>query len=114
MLRIACRPVVDRLISFFEQGQKPYVCELCNGRFTQHVHLKLHKRGHLDSRPFSCHACKKTYISSSSLRSHWKTTNCPPNPSGFDNFMQLNSDHEIDNEIDHEIDVDVDIENEIY
>lgn len=32
----------------------------------------------------------------------------------IDNFMHLNSDHEIDNEIDHdhEIDVDVDIENE--
>ncbi|KAK4337205.1 hypothetical protein RND71_043304 [Anisodus tanguticus] len=27
-------------------GQKPYVCDLCNGRFTQHVHLKLHRRMH--------------------------------------------------------------------
>ena len=91
-------------LNFSILGQKPYVCELCNGRFTQHVHLKLHKRGHLDSRPHQCQECKKTYISSSSLRSHWKTTNCKP--AAIDSFMQMNSDHEID------VDVDVDIENE--
>lgn len=87
-------------------GQKPYVCNICDNKFTQHVHLKLHKRGHSEERPHQCGNCKKTYISASSLRSHWKQTNCPPNPMMIDNFMQLNSDHEID--------VDVDIENECY
>jgi len=85
-------------------GQKPFICDICTARFTQHVHLKLHRRSHTEERPFSCNQCSKTYISPSSLRSHFKTSNCNPN-AVLQDFMHLSSD---------EIDVDVDIENEIY
>ncbi|XP_037082426.1 PR domain zinc finger protein 1-like [Pollicipes pollicipes] len=57
-------------------GQKPYACEMCPSRFTQHVHLKLHRWLHTNERPFSCYSCNKHYISTSGLRSHWKTTPC--------------------------------------
>jgi hypothetical protein len=59
-------------------GQKPYLCEKCNMRFTQYVHLKLHRRLHNNERPFVCSSCNKSYISASGLRTHWKTTACQP------------------------------------
>ena len=59
-------------------GQKPYSCDKCSARFTQFVHLKLHKRLHSNERPFTCSKCEKSYISASGLRTHWKTTACDP------------------------------------
>ncbi len=59
-------------------GQKPYSCDKCDNRFTQYVHLKLHKRLHSNERPFTCGSCSKSYISASGLRTHWKTTTCKP------------------------------------
>ena len=59
-------------------GQKPYVCDICPSRFTQFVHLKLHKRLHTNERPFTCQTCNKKYISASGLRTHWKSTTCKP------------------------------------
>ena len=61
-------------------GQKPYGCDKCSARFTQYVHLKLHKRLHNNERPFVCGSCNKSYISASGLRTHWKTTACTPSP----------------------------------
>ncbi len=59
-------------------GFKPYGCDSCSARFTQFVHLKLHKRLHSNERPFICGQCAKSYISASGLRTHWKTTACRP------------------------------------
>ncbi len=59
-------------------GYKPYSCDSCHSRFTQFVHLKLHKRLHSNERPFICGSCAKSYISASGLRTHWKTTACKP------------------------------------
>ena len=33
-------------------GEKPFACKLCNAKFTQFVHLKLHRRLHANDRPF--------------------------------------------------------------
>jgi uncharacterized Zn-finger protein len=61
-------------------GTKPYACDRCTAKFTQFVHLKLHKRLHNNERPFCCSTCNKAYISASGLRTHWKTTSCKPSP----------------------------------
>lgn len=62
-------------------GTKPYQCDRCTCKFTQFVHLKLHKRLHTNERPFICGTCSKSYISASGLRTHWKTTaTCTPTP----------------------------------
>lgn len=67
-------------------GDKPFPCDLCTCRFTQYVHLKLHIRLHRNERPFNCR-CGKAYISSSGLRTHWKTTvSCTPTPEDLDNM----------------------------
>ena len=61
-------------------NDKPYSCDKCPQTFTQHVHLKLHRRLHNNERPFICSQCNKSYISASGLRTHWKTTSCEPSP----------------------------------
>uniref|UniRef100_T1H5L4 C2H2-type domain-containing protein n=1 Tax=Megaselia scalaris TaxID=36166 RepID=T1H5L4_MEGSC len=63
----------------YMQEKKPYACDLCPQKFTQFVHLKLHKRLHTNDRPYVCKGCDKKYISASGLRTHWKTTSCKPN-----------------------------------
>ena len=67
-------------------GDKPFPCDLCTCRFTQYVHLKLHIRLHRNERPFNCR-CGKAYISSSGLRTHWKTTaSCSPTQEDLENM----------------------------
>ena len=67
-------------------GDKPFPCDLCTCRFTQYVHLKLHIRLHRNERPFNCR-CGKAYISSSGLRTHWKTTaSCTPTQEDLENM----------------------------
>ena len=67
-------------------GDKPFPCDLCTCRFTQYVHLKLHIRLHRNERPFNCR-CGKAYISSSGLRTHWKTTaSCSPSQEDLENM----------------------------
>ena len=41
---------------------KPYSCDVCAAKFTQFVHLKLHKRLHANERPYACGQCGKKYI----------------------------------------------------
>ena len=43
-------------------GEKPFHCRMCPAKFTQFVHLKLHKRLHTNERPFECPKCSKKYI----------------------------------------------------
>ncbi|XP_023233981.1 zinc finger protein 470-like [Centruroides sculpturatus] len=37
--------------------EKPYVCDICEERFTQDGSLKTHKRLHSKERPFKCKVC---------------------------------------------------------
>ena len=70
-------------------GDKPFPCDLCPCRFTQYVHLKLHIRLHRNERPFNC-KCGKAYISSSGLRTHWKTTAaCKPTQHDIENMNKV-------------------------
>lgn len=52
---------------------------MCPAKFTQFVHLKLHKRLHTRERPHKCAHCHKSYIHLCSLKVHLKG-NCPVAP----------------------------------
>ena len=80
-------------------GEKPFQCKLCPAKFTQFVHLKLHKRLHTNERPYECPKCSRKYISASGLKTHWKTSNCLPADSNVD-LAIIDSDQELDSSLD--------------
>ena len=55
-----------------------FLFQLCPAKFTQFVHLKLHRRLHTNERPYECPKCNRKYISASGLKTHWKTSSCLP------------------------------------
>ena len=65
-------------------GEKPFDCKLCPAKFTQFVHLKLHRRLHTNERPYECPKCARKYISASGLKTHWKTSRCMPEDSNVE------------------------------
>lgn len=75
-------------------GEKPFHCKLCPAKFTQFVHLKLHKRLHTNERPYECPQCNRKYISASGLKTHWKTGNCIPSGMNVDYNALLENTHQ--------------------
>lgn len=51
-------------------GERPYVCQVCQKRFTQKAHLVIHKRTHTGEKPYACHICHKRFAQSSHLNNH--------------------------------------------
>ena len=49
---------------------RPYVCTVCNKRFTQKVNLNRHRERHTGEKLYSCTQCDKRFTSQSYLRSH--------------------------------------------
>ena len=51
-------------------GEKPYVCEFCDKRFTASPSLTFHRRIHTGERPYDCEVCHKRFTHPTSLRVH--------------------------------------------
>lgn len=58
-------------------GEKPYQCKVCGTKFTQYIHLKLHRRMHNSSeRPHCCPSCHCGFLHHFSLRLHRRSGYC--------------------------------------
>ena len=52
-------------------GEKPYQCKLCCTKFTQYIHLKLHRRLHSShEHPHRCALCTAAFLHLPSLQLH--------------------------------------------
>ena len=51
-------------------GEKPYVCEYCDARFSHQTHLVVHTRRHTGDRPYKCSLCEASYARKNLLVIH--------------------------------------------
>jgi len=49
---------------------RPYVCTVCNKRFTRKGNLKEHTERHVEPRPYVCTVCDKRFAHKGSLKEH--------------------------------------------
>lgn len=52
--------------------EKPYVCNICGKNFKQYSSLTYHHRSHTGEQPYSCKICGKKYKQSGSLTAHMR------------------------------------------
>ncbi|XP_038140123.1 zinc finger protein 3-like [Cyprinodon tularosa] len=53
-----------------ESRDRPYICSVCEKRFSNCSHLAAHIRTHTGERPYMCDICRKTFITTSALNRH--------------------------------------------
>ena len=51
-------------------GDRPFVCKICDNKFTKRRRLKNHIRIHTGAKPFVCEICDQGFTQSSGLRFH--------------------------------------------
>lgn len=76
-------------------GDKPYLCTICDRSFSQPVYLRRHLRAHSGEKPFRCSFCAKCFSQEASYEAHIRTHtgdmpyNCTTCDSSFGDLMLL-------------------------
>lgn len=70
-------------------GEKPYVCNVCNKKFSQHANMSKHMRTHTGERPFQCDHCLRRFTQQANLKKHVRIHTGLLKPS----LYQCNSSH---------------------
>ncbi|KAJ8088505.1 hypothetical protein PM082_022578 [Marasmius tenuissimus] len=71
---VASAAVVSAAVSRRTSGRPaPYVCRLCNARFTSGHNLTNHTRSHLNIRSHLCKGCRRAFVTKHDRRRHERT-----------------------------------------
>ena len=57
-------------------GEKPFSCDYCSRSFADKSNLRAHLQTHLQTKKYSCPACKKTFSRMSLLNKHTDSGTC--------------------------------------
>lgn len=61
---------LNKIIVF--AGERPYVCQDCDKRYSHYTDLKRHRYTHTGDFPFKCETCSKGFSKRSAMESHMK------------------------------------------
>ena len=59
---------------------RPYVCDVCDKRFTQSRHLNRHRRVHRGEKPYTCPRCPASFSRPSKLQTNTKAVDAGDRP----------------------------------
>ena len=48
-------------LKIIDQAERPFSCDICQFKFKQLLHLKIHKRIHIGEKPYSCDLCNLSF-----------------------------------------------------
>lgn len=51
-------------------GQKPYICEVCNAKFSDPSSKRRHEREHMGNKPYLCQLCGESFKRAGQLKAH--------------------------------------------
>ena len=70
-------------------SEKPYVCSICDKKFAQKQHMKIHEKIHKDEIPYSCLNCDKTFTQNAHMKLNERTHNGVVPTKWFLGFLSL-------------------------
>lgn len=64
--------VLTQIISSskYFSGQKPYVCDVCNAKFSDPSSKRRHEREHMGNKPYLCQLCGESFKRAGQLKAH--------------------------------------------